>query len=149
MEQTSIAHRLGWVLYWASLTLALCWILGLLLSSGDGSVTAALDLLVRRLREEPLIAVLILVGPPLPLVNSSAIPFDTWPVAELRCWQRVCMPEKRPTTGGLKCVSYWLAQLSSQLRLDLQGAFTTSKPPTLNRSRARLSNSLGGPIGMD
>jgi hypothetical protein len=73
MEQTSIAYRLGWVLYWASLTLALCWILGLLLSSGDGSVTAALDLLVRRLREEPLIAVLILVGPPLPLVNSSAI----------------------------------------------------------------------------
>jgi hypothetical protein len=35
------------------------------------------------------------------------------------------------------------------IRLDLQGAFTTSKPPTLNRSRARLSNSLGGPIGMD
>ena len=51
--------------------------------------------------------------------------------------------------GGLKCVSYWLAQLSSHLRLDLQGAFTTSKPPTLNQSRARLSNSLGGPIGMD
>ena len=46
-------------------------------------------------------------------------------------------------------MSYWLAQLSSHLRLDLQGAFTTSKPPTLNLSRARLSNSLGGPIGMD
>jgi hypothetical protein len=68
--------------------------------------------------------------------------FDTWP--ELRCWQRVCMPEKRPTRG-VKCVAYWLAQLSSQLRLDLQGAFTTSKPPTLNRSRARLSNSLVRP----
>jgi hypothetical protein len=46
-------------------------------------------------------------------------------------------------------VSYSLAQLSSQLRLDLQAAFTTSKQPTLNRSRARRSNSLGGPIGMD
>src|SRR5262249_21759047 len=56
---------------------------------------------------------------------------------------------KKATNGGVKCVSYWRAQLSSQLRLDLQGAFTTSKPPTLNRSRARLSNSLGGPIGMD
>ena len=48
--------------------------------------------------------------------------------------------------GGLKCVSYWLAQLSSHLRLDLQGAFTINKPPTLNQSRARLSNSLGGPM---
>jgi hypothetical protein len=86
---------------------------------------------------------------PLAVGELDPIPFDTWPVAELRCWQRVCMPEKRPITGGLKCVSYWLAQLSSQLRLDLQGAFTTSKPPTLNRSRARRSNSLGGPIGMD
>ena len=46
-------------------------------------------------------------------------------------------------------MSYWLAQLSSQLRLDLQAAFTTSKPPTLNRWRARRSNSLDGPIGMD
>ena len=45
-------------------------------------------------------------------------------------------------------MSYWLAQLSSHLRLDLQGAFTINKPPTLNQSRARLSNSLGGPMGL-
>ena len=51
--------------------------------------------------------------------------------------------------GDSQCVSYSLAQLSSQLRLDLQAAFTTSKQPTLNRSRARRSNSLDGPIGMD
>src|SRR6476660_9918949 len=51
--------------------------------------------------------------------------------------------------GDSQCVSYSLAQLSSQLRLDLQAAFTTSKPPTLNRWRARRSNSLDGPIGMD
>jgi hypothetical protein len=69
--------------------------------------------------------------------------------AELRCWQRVCMPEKRPITGDSQCVSYSLAQLSSQLRLALRAAFTTSKPPTLNRSLARRSNSLGEPIGMD
>ena len=47
---------------------------------------------------------------------------------------------------AVDCVSYWLAQLSSHLRLDLQGAFTINKPPTLNQSRARLSNSLGGPM---
>jgi hypothetical protein len=47
--------------------------------------------------------------------------------------------------GDSQCVSYSLAQFSSQLRLDLQAAFTTSKPPTLNRSRARRSNSLAGP----
>ena len=52
---------------------------------------------------------------------------------------------REATNQGVKCVAYWLAQLSSQLRLDLQGAFTTSKPPTLNRSRARLSNSLVRP----
>ena len=45
--------------------------------------------------------------------------------------------------GDSRCVSCAFAQLSSQLRLDLQAAFTTSKPPTLNRSRARRSNSLG------
>ena len=28
------------------------------------------------------------------------IPFDTWPFAELRCWQRVCMPEKATDQGG-------------------------------------------------
>jgi len=51
--------------------------------------------------------------------------------------------------GDSQCVSYSLAQSSSQLRLALRAAFTTSKPPTLNRSLARRSNSLGEPIGMD
>ena len=36
--------------------------------------------------------------------------FDTWPVAELRCWQRVSVPDKRQLKGGSLCVSYWLAQ---------------------------------------
>ena len=51
--------------------------------------------------------------------------------------------------GGSNACLTGLRNYHSQLLLDSQGAFTTSKPPTLNRSRARLSNSLGGPIGMD
>ena len=47
--------------------------------------------------------------------RAAPVTIDTWPVAELRYWQRVCMPEKR-ATRGVKCVSYWLAQLSSHLR---------------------------------
>ena len=56
---------------------------------------------------------------------------------------RLYAREATNTRGILQCASYSLAQLSSQLRLDLQAAFTTSKPPTLNRSRARRSNSFG------
>jgi len=76
----------------------------------------------------------------LPLVNSTPAFERLAHDAELRCWRGVGKPGKRPITGGFSCVSYSLAQLSSQLRLDLQAAFTTSKPPTLNRSRARRSN---------
>jgi hypothetical protein len=60
------AYRLGWVLYWACILLAVFWMLGLFLYVGEGSVPNALDLLVRRLRQDPLNAALIWVGATLP-----------------------------------------------------------------------------------
>jgi len=54
---------LGSILYWICITLALCWVFGLSVAAGDGSVAMGLDLLVRRLREDPLVAILIWLGP--------------------------------------------------------------------------------------
>ena len=61
-----ITYRLGWVLYWASILLAVFWMLGLFLYVGEGSVPNALDLLVRRLRQDPLNVILMWVGATLP-----------------------------------------------------------------------------------
>jgi hypothetical protein len=65
-QRGGIAYRLGWVLYWASILLAVIWMLGLFLYVGEGSVPNALDLLVRRLRQDPLNVTLIWVGATLP-----------------------------------------------------------------------------------
>ena len=61
-QRSGIAYRLGWVLYWACILLAVFWMLGLFLYVGEGSVPNALDLLVRRLRQDPLNVTLIWVG---------------------------------------------------------------------------------------
>jgi hypothetical protein len=61
-----VAYRLGWVLYWASILLAVLWMLGLFLYVGEGSVPNALDLLVRRLRQDPLNVILMWAGATLP-----------------------------------------------------------------------------------
>lgn len=53
-QRDGMAYRSGWVLYWACIVLAVFWMLGLFLYVGEGSVTNALDLLVRRLRQDPL-----------------------------------------------------------------------------------------------
>ena len=65
-QRDGMAYRSGWVLYWACIVLAVFWMLGLFLYVGEGSVTNALDLLVRRLRQDPLNAALIWVGATLP-----------------------------------------------------------------------------------
>jgi len=61
-----VAYRLGWVVYWACILLAVFWMLGLFLYVGEGSVPNALDLLVKRLRQDPLNVTLIWVGATLP-----------------------------------------------------------------------------------
>jgi hypothetical protein len=65
-QRSGIAYRFGWVLYWACILLAVFWMLGLFLYVGEGSVPNALDLLVRRLRQDPLNVTLIWVGATLP-----------------------------------------------------------------------------------
>ena len=45
---------LGLSLYWACIGLAVCWMLGLFIYLGNGSVPNALDLLVRSAWEDPL-----------------------------------------------------------------------------------------------
>ena len=65
-QRDGMAYRSGWVLYWACIALAVVWMLGLFLYVGEGSVPNALDLLVRRLRQDPLNAALIWVGATLP-----------------------------------------------------------------------------------
>jgi hypothetical protein len=57
------AYRLGSVLYWICITFALCWIFGVLLAAGDGSVAKGIDLLVRRMGEDSLVTTLIWLGP--------------------------------------------------------------------------------------
>lgn len=65
-QLSGIAYRLGWVLYWACILLAVFWMLGLFLYVGEGSVANAVDLLMRRLRQDPLNVTLIWVGATLP-----------------------------------------------------------------------------------
>ena len=65
-QRSGIAYRLGWVLYWACILLAVFWMLGLFLYVGEGSVPNAVDLLVRRLRQDPLNVTVIWVGATLP-----------------------------------------------------------------------------------
>ena len=53
-QRGGMAYRLGWVLSWTCIALAVCWMLGLFIYLGDGSVPNALDLLVRRAWQDPL-----------------------------------------------------------------------------------------------
>jgi hypothetical protein len=42
-QRVGIGYRLGWVLYWAGIGLAVCWMLALIIYLGNGSVPNALD----------------------------------------------------------------------------------------------------------
>ena len=58
-----MAYRLGWVLYWICLALAVVWVVVLFLGSGEGS--KAPQFLLEKLREGPLSFGLFFGLPPL------------------------------------------------------------------------------------
>ena len=62
-QSGGFAYRLGWVLYWVCLALAVVWVVVLFLSSGEG--TKAPQFLLEKLREDPLSFGLFFGLPPL------------------------------------------------------------------------------------
>jgi hypothetical protein len=62
-QGSRIAYRLGWVLYWICLALAVVWVVVFFLGSGEGS--QAIQFLLKKLREDPLSFGLFFGLPPL------------------------------------------------------------------------------------
>jgi len=62
-SQRGVAYRFGWVLYWICLALAVAWVVVLFSGSGEGS--QAVQFLLKKLREEPLSFGLFFGLPPL------------------------------------------------------------------------------------